>query len=131
MGRVLTIRLIASTYNKDEAWRSWPNLCALAWPGQGQVYGGGWKPNPPSFAPPVKADPVLRGVAELARSLLEEFHLGDWDDARKRQMKAGLGELEKHLAELDNALADWQPQTANKASDAIEDSLDSLENFLV
>ena len=130
MGRVLTIRLTASTYNEEEAWRSWPNLCALAWPGRGQVYSGGWKPNPASFPSPVQADPVRYGVVELTRALVEEFHLGGWDKDRKNLLRDGLKILEKHLAALDDALADWQPQAANKASDAIEDGLDSLEHLL-
>lgn len=130
MGRVLTIRLIASTYNEEEAWRSWPTLCALAWPDQGRIFGGGWKPNPASFPSPVKADSVRRGVVELARGLLEESRFGNWDDNRKNLMRAGLRDLGNSLADLENALADWQPQAANKASDAIEDSLDSLESLV-
>ena len=131
MGRVLTVRLSVATYNEEDVCRSWPNLCALAWPGKGQVYRDGWKPTPEAFAPPVKADPVRRGVMELVHGLLEEFRLGDWDKDMKSRLRDGLDGLEKAAATLEKALADWQPQAANAATNMIEDSLDSLEESLV
>ncbi|SBV94502.1 conserved hypothetical protein [uncultured delta proteobacterium] len=130
MGRVLTVRLSVTTYNEEDVFRSWPRLCALAWPGKGQVFQDGWKPNPEVFAPPVKAEPVRRGVMELAQGLLEESRLGDWDKDVKSKLAAGLRELEKNAATLEAALADWQPQAANTATNQIEDTLDSLEEKL-
>lgn len=127
MGRVLTVRVSVTTYNEEDVFRSWPNLCALAWPGKGEVYRDGWKPKPVTFPPPVAADPVRHGVVELVRGLLEEFRLGDWGKDVKARLEAGLGDLEKALAALESALADWQPQAANTATNIIEDCLDALE----
>ena len=131
MGRVLTIRLSAVTYNEEDVFRSWPHLCGLAWPGKGQIFSDGWKPDPASFAPPVTAESVRRGVAELAAGLLEESRLGDWDKAVKSSLQPGLADLEKAVRQLETALADWQPQAANTASNALEDCLDALEEKLV
>ena len=131
MGRVLTIRLSAVTYREEDVFRTWPHLCDLAWPGKGQIFSSGWKPNPGVFAPPVAADPVRRGVVELANALLEESRLGDWVNAAKNSLQSELADLEKALRQLETALADWQPQVANSASNAVEDSLDALEEKLV
>ncbi len=127
MGRILTIRLSAVTYSEEDVFRAWPRLCDLAWPGKGQVFSDGWKPNPESFAPPVAADRVRRGVVELANALLEESRLGDWDDTVQNSLRPELASLEKAVRQLETALADWQPQAANLASNSIEDSLDALE----
>lgn len=130
MGRVLTVRMIATTYREEEVFASWPRLCALAWPGKGKVYQDGWKPDPMAFAPPVAADPVRRGVVELVRCLLEESRLGDWDTSVKNGLRSGLVDLEKACKRLEDALADWQGQAANAATNDMEECLDSLEEKL-
>ena len=45
MGRILTVRVSAVTYDDGEVFRAWPDLCALAWPGQGEVSGRAWVPH--------------------------------------------------------------------------------------
>ncbi len=130
MGRILSIRLSAVTYNEEDVFRAWPGLCALAWPGKGDIYGGAWKPAPDSFTPPVKAEPVSHGVVALAHALLEESRLGDWSDGLKKRLEQELAGLNTAVKQLETALADWQPQAANMASNAIEDRLDSLEEKL-
>lgn len=130
MGRVLTVRMIATTYREEEVFASWPRLCALAWPGKGTVCRDGWKPAPVTFAPPVAADPVRRGVVELVSGLLEESRLGDWDKTVKNSLQSGLVDLEKAFRQLESALADWQGQAANAATNDMEDCLDSLEENL-
>ncbi|MDL2210858.1 formin-like protein 18 [Desulfovibrio sp. OttesenSCG-928-O18] len=130
MGRVLTIRLSAVTYNEEDVFRSWPNLCALAWPGKGDLAGGGWRPKAGAFAPPVAAEPVRRGVLELAHDLSEEFTFGDWDAELKDRAGNGMADLKKAVADLEKALADWQPQAANAASNDMEDALDKLQRQL-
>lgn len=130
MGRVLTVRMIASTYREEDVFASWPRLCALAWPGKGKVYQDGWKPDPVTFAPPVIADPVRRGVVELVGCLLEESRLGDWGKAVKSGLESGLVDLENASKRLEDALANWQGQVANAATNDIEDCLDSLEEKL-
>lgn len=130
MGRVLTIRLHAVTHSEEDVFRAWPELCALAWPGKGEVTGGGWRPKPGGFAPPVMAEPEWRGVLELIRDLHEEFEFGDWDAGLRARVKEGMDELRRAGASLEKALEDWRPQAANAASDDIEDALDTLRRVL-
>ncbi len=132
MGRILAIRLSAVTYDEAEVFRAWPSLCALAWPGVGEMRGGEWKPAAVSaaLAAPVAAQPARRGVVELARALAEEAALGDWPDARKKALENDLNALEKQLGALEKALGDWQPQAAHAASTALEDILDGIERLI-
>ena len=130
MGRVLTVRVSLTTYNEEDVFRSWPRLCALAWPGKGQIYQDGWKPNPVAFAPPVSAEVVRRGVVELVQGLLEESRLGDWDAAIATRLGEGMAKLSTLMTGLERSLGDWQPQAANTATNEIEDCLDFLEEKL-
>ena len=130
MGRVLSIRLSAVTYNEEDVFRSWPGLCALAWPGKGDIAGGAWKPKAKTFAAPVAAEPTSHGVLDLAHSLSEEFQFGDWEDAVKEKLGDGMSALQKAATKLDSALEDWKPQDANAATNDIEDALDKLEGTL-
>lgn len=132
MGRILSIRLSAVTFNTEDVFRAWPHLCFLAWPGKGDISGGSWKPKavPATLVPPVAAEPPRYGVRELAHELLEEFRFGEWDAKLKDAAKDGMEALDKACEALDSALADWKPQIANTASDAIEDALDKLEREL-
>ncbi|CAK7037009.1 MAG: hypothetical protein DELT_00609 [Desulfovibrio sp.] len=130
MGRVLSIRLSAVTYNEEDVFRAWPGLCALAWPGAGEVANGVWKPQAKAFAAPVPAAPVRRGVVELAHALVEEFTLGDMAAAVKEKLRDKMAELQNAAAKLETALGDWKPQDANTATNAIEDALDKLERSL-
>ncbi len=129
MSGILSIRLSAVTYDEGEVFRTWPQLCALAWPGKGELSGGVWKLNsiPAALAPPVAAEPVRRGVVELAQALAEEVRFGDWPDARKKALAGGAADLEKRLAALEKALGDWQPQAAHAACAALEDILSEME----
>ena len=128
MGRILQIRLSAATYSEEDVFASWPKLCNLAWPGRGEKGKNGWKPNANAFAPPVKAEPARFGVLNLVHDLLEESQFADWDKPLKDRLQAGMVALQKASDDLEKALADWQPQAANKATDAIEDALGALEN---
>ncbi len=131
MGRILTIRVSAVTHDEAEVFRTWPRLCALAWPGQGEAAGGAWKPHcPPAvLAAPVAAEPWRRGVMELSRALCDEARFGDWPEDLRQRMDAGIAGLEKRADALEAALADWQPKAAHAASTAMEDILDELERL--
>ena len=130
MSRVLTVRVSVTTYREEDVFRSWPHVCDLAWPGKGQIYQDGWKPNPVVFASPVSVDAERRGVVELVRGVLEESRLGDWNAATVAQVDDEVKKLAVILSRLDRALGDWQPQIANTATNEIEDCLDSLEEKL-
>ncbi|MDR3073883.1 MAG: hypothetical protein LBV01_04035 [Deltaproteobacteria bacterium] len=130
MGRVLTIRLHAGTYDEEDVFRSWPELCALAWPGKGEVTRGGWEKRPEPPAAIAAPEPVRRGVLELAHSLGEEFRFGGWETAVQNRLRAGMDELDRAVLQLETALGDWRPQAADAAAYAIEDALDKLEREL-
>lgn len=132
MGRILSIRLSASTYNTDDVFRAWPHLCSLAWPGRGELVGAAWRPSSVSgaLAPPIAVNEARFGVLDLVRDLMEEFRFGDWDDETKKLLESGMDDLHAAETALVNALADWQPQSANRATDDIEDALDKLERVL-
>ena len=132
MGKILTIRLSAVTYNTDEVFHAWPYLCALAWPGKGELIGGAWRPAAVSkkLGPPVEAETPGFSVQDLAHNLMEEFQFGDWEPDVKQEIEDGMQELQHAVASLEKALEDWQPQAANTATDALEDALDKLERKL-
>lgn len=130
MGRILTVRLSAVTYNDEDVFRTWPALCALAWPGQGETRSGVWRPSAPSFGGPVPPEKKTRGVPDLVRDLLEEARFGNWEAGLQDRLKQELADLGTVLAALDKALEDWQPQAANKATDSLEDILDKLEKIV-
>lgn len=107
MGKVLQIRVSAVTWNEDLVEEYWPNLVRLA----GSV--------------PVKSEE--RGVFELVRRLDEGLRFMKWSEARKLGMGPGIREAARLKAEIEAALADWEPRKANALSDALEDALDALE----
>lgn len=107
MGKVLQIRVSAVTWNEGLVEEYWPSLVRLA----GSV--------------PVKSEE--RGVLELVRRLDEGLRFMKWSEARKRSMGPGIREAARLKAELEAALADWNPRGANALSDELEDALDALE----
>lgn len=127
MGRVLTVRLSAVTYSEEDVYKTWPSLCALAWPGQGETRSGAWRPCAPAFVGPVAPEKRTRGVVDLAHDLLEESRFGDWEPGLKNLLEQHLADLAAARSVLDKALEDWQPREANRATDMIEDVLDKLE----
>ena len=132
MGRILSVRLSATTFNDGEVLRAWPRLCALAWPGKGEISCGGWRPKtvPPALTPPVRPETSHFGVLDLVSDLLEEAEFGDWDAALALRLEAGLDDLRHAASGLKKALADWNPKAANAATDEIEDALDKMEREL-
>lgn len=107
MGKVLQIRVSAVTWNEGLVEDYWPSLVRLA----GSV--------------PVKSEE--HGVLELVRRLDEGLRFMKWSEARKRGMGPGIREAARLKAELEAALADWDPRRANALSDDLEDALDALE----
>lgn len=107
MGKVLQIRVIATTWNEDLIEDYWPRLAKLA------------------FEVPVKLE--NHGVLELARALAEGLKFAKWPDARKAALGPGIEEAAQIREELEKALADWDPRKANELSNRLEDTLDKLE----
>lgn len=132
MGRILTIRLTAATYDENEVFQTWPKLCSLAWPGKGEVANGVWRRTvlPAALQAPQGTPRQRGGVLELAGALSDQARFGAWLPAQKEQLRDGLARLAAAGEELEIALADWQGQAAHKASNALEDALDDMERVL-
>jgi hypothetical protein len=109
MGRVLTIRVSASTYDVRDVETRWPALCRLAWPRRERG-------DPPG------------GVLELVQALHDQVRFSDdMDEPAKEALGQGVQETARLAAALEEALADRDPQAADKLSYDIEDRLDGLE----
>lgn len=107
MGKALQIRVSAVTWNEDLLAELWPQLSELA------------------FGVPIKHE--RRGVLEMVRALDEGLKFMDWPKERCAYLRAGVERAVAYKAQLEAALADWDPREANRLSDALEDELDKLE----
>ena len=106
MGKLLQIRVSASTFDSDQVVKRWPSLYALAWADE---------PPGPS-----------RGVLELAATLADRKRLGMLpQDARF--LDPDIDRAEALREGLESALGDWQAGRANEISDRLEELLDELE----
>jgi hypothetical protein len=111
MGKALQIRVSAVTWNEDLLEKLWPQLTELA------------------FSVPIKHE--RHGVLEMVRALDEGLQFLPWSEARRKALGPGIHKAAQLKAELEEALANWQPRDANKLSDALEDVLDQLERAFV
>lgn len=109
MGRVLQIRVSASTYRPEDVKKNWPRLFDLAWP-EADVH-----------------EPVRVGVLELVDRLSNESRLGDWSRELKQDLEQGVSRLVYLKTQLESALGDWKPQEANQLSNDLEGLLDQVE----
>ncbi|MCG8529851.1 MAG: hypothetical protein MI749_04220 [Desulfovibrionales bacterium] len=109
MGKVLQVRVWATTYSEDEVQKEWPQLFTLAFPENQQRY------------------VAKAGVLEMIETLVDACRFADWNPALKEYAKEPLDALFALRKELEDALADWNPQAANTLTDKIEDALTDLE----
>ncbi|MEW5771936.1 MAG: hypothetical protein AB1916_00280 [Thermodesulfobacteriota bacterium] len=117
MGKVLQIRVTASTYDPRDVERRWPGLCALAWPPDEMPRGD------------MRRDGTV-GVLELVGVLGDEVRYGKMDPAARKALEPLLEGVETLGSRLDAALGDWKPAEANALSDQLEEALDRLEQSL-
>lgn len=109
MGRILQIRVIASTYRPQDVLQHWPRLCALAWPGERDL-------------------PESRlGVLQLVDALSDQQQFGEWSSNTQGKLATLLQKAVRQKSALQNALADWDAQKANELSFNLEDILDEME----
>lgn len=116
MGRALQIRVSAVTWNEDLLEECWPRLTELA------------------FSVPVSHE--RRGVLEMVRALDDGLKFLPWSEARRAALGPGIHKAARLKAarlkaELEAALADWDPGKANRLSDQLEDVLDDMEKAFV
>ncbi|GAB6057318.1 hypothetical protein [Desulfonatronum parangueonense] len=113
MGKVLQIRVIASTYDADDVYKTWPRLSKLAW---GDKRFAGKKPI---------------GVRELVADLEDLWKFGDeWPDDTKTMIGNAVPNLQELDGRLESALANRDAEKADKISYEIEDALDELEGLV-
>ena len=107
MGKVLQIRVSASTWDVELLEKLWPALFEL-----------------------VQSIPVRQerlGVLEMVQTLHEGLCFMDWPPKKKAALSHGIGRCMQLKNELEEALANWDPRSANALSDRLEDELDKLE----
>lgn len=119
MGRILQVRLSASTYDTEDVKQAWPALCQTVWPDDKAI----------------KALQIAdlaggRGVLDLVKALGVALEYEPWPDAKKQVVAPLLKAAQDASDELAEALADWNPKAANKATDEVESSLDDLEQLM-
>lgn len=107
MGKFLQIRVSAWTYDEDALRRAWPELSALVWPNENRTA-------------------EKRGVLELVTALENGLAFGDWPQAVVSELEAGVRRAAGLKRELEEALSDWEPRTANSLSDTLEECLEDL-----
>ena len=123
MGRNLFIRVSASTYDEDRVAKDWPDLFELAWPSI-KVADRAREKIAESFSP------KGRGVLDLASRMVDSIAYGELSEAQRARM-APLGkDLQARLTGLENALGNRDVASADKLTNAIEDSLDAMEDAL-
>lgn len=107
MGKVLQIRVIATTWNDELLEDYWPRLTKLA------------------FSVPIKLE--NHGVLEMVRALSEGLRFAGWPDARKTKLGPGIEKAASIREAINASLADWDPKKANDLSNRLEETLDKLE----
>ncbi len=108
MGKVLQIRVTSCTWNEDLVEQEWPRLAQLA------------------FSVPIKHE--KHGVMDMVKALGDGLQFMDWTPERKNALAEGIQNAVALKKSIETALADWDPRTANRLSDDLEEQLDALEH---
>lgn len=111
VGKVLQVRVSATTWNEELVEKMWPNLYELA------------------FSVPTKFS--QHGVSDLIRGLDEGLKYLDWSEQRQTKMGPSISHIAQLQRDLERALADWNVTVANNLTDEIEKQLDQLEDNFV
>lgn len=107
MGKILQIRVSASTHDPREVSKAWPRLAAM-------VQTGG------------VSNPDV-GLLELIEKLHDQARFGLMPAEVKQLLLGDLDNLTSLKGRLAIALENWQAQEANVLSDSIEDAMTKLE----
>jgi hypothetical protein len=110
LGRLLQVRVSASTVEPGKVEEAWPILCHLAYP-PGNDYA-----------------PAGRGVLELVRTLEARISAGEVPGPVVARLSPWLGKAWGLAERFGEALAAWDVDKARRLSDEIEDALDDLED---
>lgn len=110
MGKLLQVRVSASTLDPGKVDSTWPILSHLAYP-PGHDYA-----------------PAKRGVLELIDTLRARLTAGEIPQGVAGKLAPWLEKAEQLSRQLEDALASWQAEKAQQLTDKIEDALDELED---
>ncbi|WP_285906487.1 hypothetical protein [Pseudodesulfovibrio pelocollis] len=110
MGKLLQIRVSASTFSEDEVAKTWPALWKLVW-GEG-------------------GDAIPRkGVMELAQAVFDAVRAGLIPKEQREPLRERAEEAEALRFKVQDALAARQPAEADTLSYELEGCLDALEDI--
>ena len=109
MGKVLQVRVTASTYNDSDVEKAWPSLWKLVW-------------QEPAVIP-------KKGVLELAGAVYDAVRAGLIPDDKAKALKAKADKGDELRHAIEKALNDWKPAEADKIIYQLEDTLDELEDI--
>ena len=115
MGRLLQVRLSASTYDIDALPKTWPSLCQIVW---GEDVATKKLGSEPAGG---------RGVFDLIKALIVALEYENWPEAKKQALAPLIKSAHKKMEEMAVFLGDWDAKAANKASDELESIIDELE----
>ena len=137
MGKILSIRVMAQTLNEEDVANAWPGLCTIVWPEWMSSMHKEDKSvirhmHPDMFSGAIEAALSKRkhGAAELAASLEDVLYFGKFSKNFKTALLAPTKLVSAASKTLSQALADWDVQKANKATDEIEEALYKAENAI-
>jgi hypothetical protein len=113
MGKILQVRVSATTYEPSDVYRQWPELGRLAW-GEKQF-----------------VDLKAVGVRELTAALEDQWKFGeDWPGDLKKLLAKDVVALREMDRRLEDALADRRADAADRITYELEDALDELEGLV-
>jgi hypothetical protein len=104
---------MAHTYDESDLAKAWPTLWTLGFPET--------SPSPMMSR--------TKGVLELVDSLADQIRFEMIDPSVQKALRPGVDQAKKLKNELEQALADWNPQKANTLSDRLEETLNDLEKM--
>ncbi|MUM78710.1 hypothetical protein GKC30_13800 [Pseudodesulfovibrio sp. F-1] len=110
MGKLLQIRVSASTFSEDEVKKVWPALWELVWGDGGDAI-------------------PRKGVMELAQAVFDAVRAGLIPKERRDPLREKAEQAEALRFKLQDALAARQPREADAISYELEDCLDALEDI--
>ncbi|MFW6324786.1 MAG: hypothetical protein ACOC0U_06960 [Desulfovibrionales bacterium] len=106
MGELLQIRVTAVTYRPEDVLKRWPKLAGILRTGK----------------------EFKLGVLELIQDISDQLQFGNIAEKDKRVLEEfPVQDLLGKKRELENALAERDPQKADRLSYILEDALDELE----
>jgi len=110
MGKLLQIRVSASTYSEEEVAKAWPALWKLVWGEGGEAV-------------------PRKGVTELAQAVFDAVRAGLVPKEQRGPLREKAEQAEALRFKLQDALAARQPKEADAISYELEGCLDALEDI--